>query len=142
MTEDELYAGITEALTLSGWRWMHIIRSDGRMTGNGAVGWPDIAAVHPTRCHLILWELKGDGGHVTTDQWAWIGPLAVISVALGVNAPTWKQGGGDAQLDARIVTPADYDAALAYIVGKAGRFIVRDQDDDRGRADAGLRAGT
>src|SRR5262252_4676813 len=61
VTEDELYTGITEALTIAGWRWYHVRRSDGVSEGTGARGLPDIIAVHPYRSHLIMWELKGEG---------------------------------------------------------------------------------
>lgn len=118
MTEDELYAGITEALTLAGWRWMHIIRSDGVMTGTGASGWPDLVAVHDRRAHLLIWELKAARGQATADQWAWIGPLAVVATKLS-GAPA-----GYAHFDARVLYPADYDAALSYIVGKTDRMIA------------------
>lgn len=35
MSEAELLAGLTDALTLAGWRWMHIRRSDGVTVGPG-----------------------------------------------------------------------------------------------------------
>lgn len=113
MTEDELYQGIADALTIAGWRWYHVIRSDGRSAGTGAVGFPDLFAVHPTRAQAFAWELKGDGGVMSTDQWAWIGPLAVVATLIG-------QPG---RFDARVVFPHDYDRALDYILGRAERFI-------------------
>lgn len=113
MTEDELYAGITEALTLAGWRWMHILRSDGVMTGTGAVGWPDLVAVHDRRAQMLVWELKGDGGRPTSEQYAWIGPMAVVAQLVGAG-----------RFDARVVWPKLYDAALDYIVGKNEAFAA------------------
>lgn len=112
MSEDELFIGLTQALTLAGWRWYHVIRSDGVSMGTGAVGFPDLFAVHPTRSQAFVWELKGTGGQPTIDQWAWIGPLAVVATL--VDKP--------ATFDARIVGPADYDAALHFILGKTERF--------------------
>ncbi len=55
MTEDELLAGITEALTFGGWRWTHILRSDG--VTMGMAGLPDIIAVHAGREIVLAWEL-------------------------------------------------------------------------------------
>jgi hypothetical protein len=72
MTEDELLQGITQALTLAGWRWTHIINSRGVTMGDP--GLPDIIAVHPNRPGRVLcWELKGqnsrgDNGRPTYDQ--------------------------------------------------------------------------
>lgn len=96
MTEDDLLAGITEALTYGGWRWTHIRRSDGVTVG--ATGLPDIIACHPDRSVVLAWELKSKHGVVMPDQMAWL---------LGLRGP---------QVDARIVRPADYDAALAVIL--------------------------
>jgi hypothetical protein len=107
MTEEELLAGITEALTLAGWRWSHHRRSDLAQM-QGMPGLPDIIAVHPTRKIVLAWELKGEGGRVTGDQVAWIAGLA---------AP-------DATIDARILYPAHYDRALALIVGKTDAIVV------------------
>ncbi len=96
MTEDELLAGITDALTLAGWTWTHIRRSDGITMGNA--GLPDIIAVHPVRQTMLLWELKADRGRVTTDQLRWL------------------IGGAASIVDARIVKPDEYDEALAIIL--------------------------
>lgn len=96
MTEDELLAGITEALTIAGWRWTHIRRSDGITMGNA--GLPDIIAVHPARGDVLLWELKSSRGVVSHDQVAWLAASA------------------ERRVDARIVRPADYDEALAVIL--------------------------
>lgn len=98
MTEAELLAGITEALELSGWLWTHIRRSDGVTMGDA--GLPDVIAVHPTRGLVLAWELKSARGSATLDQAAWLAGFR--------RAQT---------VDARIVRPADYDDALAVIVG-------------------------
>lgn len=96
MTEDELFAGLTDALTLAGWRWMHIIRSDGVTAG--AAGWPDLVAVHPSRNVVLAWELKGERTPVSSDQAAWLVGLR------------------DRPVDARLIRPRDYDDALRVIL--------------------------
>lgn len=98
MTEDELLTGLTDAMTLAGWRWMHILRSDGVTVGSS--GWPDLVAVHPDRPYVIAWELKGYRTPVTPDQAAWLAGLR------------------DRTVDARLVRPADYDQALNIILGR------------------------
>jgi hypothetical protein len=98
VTEDELMAGITEALTLAGWIWMHIIRSDG-VTAGGS-GFPDIVAYHPGRHLVILWELKGERTPITAEQASWIANTSGVPI------------------DAAIVRPEDYDDALGYILGQ------------------------
>lgn len=98
MTEDELLLGITEALTIAGWRWTHIRRSDGVTVGNA--GLPDIIAVHPDRDEVLAWELKSERGQLTPDQFGWIA---------GMNRRT---------IDARVIKPRDYDDALNVILGR------------------------
>jgi hypothetical protein len=98
MTEEELLAGLTDALTIAGWRWTHVRRSDGVTMGN--VGLPDLIAVHPTRDLVLAWELKSRTGIPTGDQLAW---LRGFQAARGV--------------DARLVRPAQYDDALSIILG-------------------------
>ena len=96
MTEDELLTGLTDALTLAGWTWTHIRRSDGITMGNA--GLPDIIAVkagHP----MLLWELKSQHGSITPDQMGWL--LAAQ----------------DVRVQTAIVRPDGYDAALAVILG-------------------------
>lgn len=106
MTEDELFEGITQALTIAGWRWSHIRDSRGITVGDS--GLPDIIAVHPTRGLVLAWELKGTNGKPTGDQVAWIA---------GMSAPGVK-------LDARILYPGHYDRALAFITGKTPAFVT------------------
>lgn len=107
MTEDELLEGVTQALTLSGWRWSHPRRSDlAQMQGDP--GLPDIIAVHPTRGLVLAWELKGEGGRPTGDQVAWIAAMAKPEI----------------RLDSRILYPIDYDRALELIVGKVDAFVL------------------
>lgn len=97
MTEDELLAGITEALELTGWTWTHIRRSDGITVGH--VGFPDVVATHVDRHLALVWELKSATGQATAGQVAWL--LGFLDVP-GV--------------DARLIRPEDYDAALEVIV--------------------------
>lgn len=97
MTEAELLQGITDALTISGWTWTHIIRSQGVTMGSAGI--PDVIAAHPDRGVMLAWELKAERGVVSTDQLAWLFALR-----------------GIAGIDARIIRPADYDDALQVII--------------------------
>jgi hypothetical protein len=98
MTEDELLAGITEALELGGWVWTHIRRSDGVTMGWS--GLPDVIAAHDDLELVLAWELKSRSGRVSPDQLRWL-------FALGTAAPN---------VDARIIRPADYDQALEVLI--------------------------
>lgn len=68
-TEDDLLATITEALTLTGWRWMHVRRSDLAIV-QGSQGWPDVFAVKGG--HVLIVELKSASGVVSDEQHAWL----------------------------------------------------------------------
>lgn len=116
MTEDELMRGITDALTLAGWTWMHIIRSDG-VTAGGE-GFPDIVAYHPLRHLVILWELKGERTPITAAQASWIANTAGLPI------------------DSAIVRPVDYDAALDMILGRVDHRLamLREQERETTRA--------
>lgn len=96
MTEDELQTGLIEALTIAGWRWTHIRRSDG--VTMGSPGLPDLIACHPDRELVLAWELKDATRQATPDQAAWLTGMAARPI------------------DARLIRPADYDDALAVIV--------------------------
>lgn len=98
-TEDELLIGLTDALSLAGWRWTHSRRSD-QAVMMGDPGVPDIIAVHPHRPVILAWELKGPRGQATGDQVAWLAALAPHP-----------------SVDARIVWPEDYDVALRVVLG-------------------------
>lgn len=98
MTEDELLQGITDALTIAGWRWFHVRRSDLAVV-QGHQGWPDVFAVHPLRPRVALvMELKTATGQLTGDQGAWIALLRL------------------AGLEAVVIRPDDYDRILAVIL--------------------------
>ena len=105
MTEDELLAGITEALTFGGWRWTHIRRSDGITVG--MAGLPDIIAVHPERGLALTWELKSTNGRPTLEQYAWLHGFDRVE-----------------GIDARVIYPIDYDAALEVILRGADPVAV------------------
>lgn len=107
MSEEELLAGVTEALTLAGWLWSHPRRSDLAQT-MGNPGIPDIIAVHPTRRLVLAWELKGSRGQPTGDQARWIAAMSP----------------SDTRIDARVLWPLDYDRALALIVGKVDAMVT------------------
>lgn len=98
MTEDELLAGVTDALTVGGWLWTHGRRSDLAQL-MGTPGVPDLLAVHHDRAAFLALELKADHGQPTRDQQAWL-------VALS-----------RAHVDTRLVYPHDYDALIVELVG-------------------------
>jgi len=97
-TEDDLLAGVADALTLGRWDWTHARRSD-LATLMGTPGVPDIIAVHE-RGTLLALELKSDHGSPTADQLRWITRLARAQA-----------------VDARVVYPDQYDALLVELVG-------------------------
>ena len=95
MTEAELLAGITDALTLAGFRWTHIRDSRGITVGNS--GLPDIVAAKGGR--VLAWELKSQKGQPTYDQLAWLRELE------------------NGKVDARLIRPDQYDSLLKEIFG-------------------------
>lgn len=97
MTEDELLTGITDALTLAGWRWFHVRRSDLAIV-QGMQGWPDVFAVHPTRRLTLVLELKTDTGHLDLEQGLWFHAL------------------GQAGHNPVVIRPAEYDRIVAVIL--------------------------
>jgi hypothetical protein len=100
MTEDELLAGVTEALTYGGWRWRHARRDDLALV-MGDPGLPDLVAVHLHRGIVLTWELKAARGVLAAEQAAWLGGFARATM-----------------IDSRVIRPADYDDALAIILGR------------------------
>lgn len=97
MTEEELLVGITDALTIAGWTWMHILRSDHVTMGHA--GFPDVVAAHPAQPFVLAWELKSQKGTISPEQWRWMQAL-----------------GASRDVDVRVIRPADYDLALEVIV--------------------------
>jgi hypothetical protein len=98
MTEDELLEGVTGALTAGRWLWHHVRRSDLALQ-QGQGGWPDVFALHPERGESFVAELKADGGRLTPLQADWLDAFAACGIP------------------ARVVTPRDYDALVAELVG-------------------------
>lgn len=98
MAEDELLIGITDALTIGGWRWTHARRSD-LAVSMGHQGFPDVFAVHPTRMLAIGLELKTDRGRATPEQLDWLASLRMAGI--------WTA----------LIRPADYDRILELVLG-------------------------
>lgn len=98
-TEDELLIAVTDALTLCGWRWMHVRRSDLAVV-MGSQGWPDVVALRGG-LGLAL-ELKSTAGRPTGEQVAWLRELRA------------------AGLSALVIRPDDLDDLLRVIVGRDG----------------------
>lgn len=101
MSEDELQTGITEALTLAGWRWFHIRRSDQAII-EGFQGWPDIFAVHPVRKLTLILELKAQDGRLSAEQGAWFSAL------------------GACHHNPIVIRPTEYDDILRAILDDRG----------------------
>ena len=93
MTEEELLIAVTDALTIFGWRWSHIRRSDRAIT-MGHPGLPDIIAARHGR--LKFYELKTAKGQLTQDQFAWQLDMPPNSYAV----------------EYRLVRPADLDDVI------------------------------
>jgi hypothetical protein len=114
MTEDELLTGITDALTLAGWRWFHVRRSDQAIV-QGHQGWPDVFAVHVPRHLALALECKTAEGRLTGDQAIWLHDLNAS--ASGVSAVT--------------IRPGDYDRILSVILGRPAEQLTADQAPTR-----------
>lgn len=93
-----MLAGICDALTLGGWRWFHIRRSD-KAVQQGHPGLPDIIAVHTGRRMVWAGELKSAHGRLTESQKEWLGALTGVP---GVRAD--------------VVRPAGYDAVVRWLL--------------------------
>lgn len=124
MTEDELLLGITEALTIAGWRWTHIRRSDG--VTQGASGLPDIIACHPNRDEVLLWELKSKTGRITL---AFATPGIMVALAQVAGQPEVALQVGVHRMlfdpdEARAVAQAFIEAADQVEGVRAGSFSL------------------
>jgi len=95
-TEDDLLTAITEALTLYGYRWHHVRRSD-KALQMGHAGFPDICAAR----NGLVWfiELKSEKGSLDSEQFAW-------SIAV----EPWTDASEHVRW--RVWHPSDLDAAL------------------------------
>ena len=73
MSEDDLLAEVAQLLTLGGWRWHHMRRSDlGQPMGDP--GFPDIIAVRGGV--LLAIELKAAKGRLEVGQREWLDDIA------------------------------------------------------------------
>jgi hypothetical protein len=82
MNERELQRTVTEALTLYGWRWLHMKPArtpDGKYLTrqDGHPGFPDLVAVRGGV--LRFDELKGDGGRPSAEQQEWAAALSRVT---------------------------------------------------------------
>jgi VRR-NUC domain len=100
MTEDELLQAITEAATLTGWRWTHVRRSDlGILQGHQ--GFPDLVLAR--RGRVLFLELKAHDGRLAPNQVAWLDALS-------------GAGSGDIrEVDVLVVRPSMLDDVLAEL---------------------------
>jgi hypothetical protein len=108
MTEDDLLAAITDALTLYGWRWTHPRRSDKALT-MGHSGAPDIIAARKGIVYFI--ELKSARGRLDAEQFAWMSALGWPQRPQGEVERTAPPG-ADERIRLRVWWPEDLDAAL------------------------------
>jgi hypothetical protein len=69
--------------------------------------------VNPERAQLLVLELKAEGGRLSPLQDEWL--------------DAWRAVG----VDARVVTPRDYDALVAELVGDRLARPWRDSPDER-----------
>lgn len=98
MTEEDLLAGVTDALSHAGYLWTHQRRSDLALT-MGTPGVPDVIAVHPKRGKVLVLELKSAKGRMEPGQAEWLDAF---------------RGAG---IPARIVTPDGYDDLIHELLG-------------------------
>ena len=104
-TEDDILTGIIEAMLLTGWRVMHIRRSD-RALVMGSQGFPDIIATPPHGGPVLVIETKSANGRVTDDQAAWL----VAFAQAGVTAAVIRPDGYDRAVNLVIVGSSAHDA--------------------------------
>ena len=96
MNENDLLQGVTDALTLRGWRWSHPRRSD-KAVMMGHAGVPDILAARNGRVLFI--ELKSETGRLSADQAAWFAEFPLVTYTF----------------TALVLRPSGYDAFLETI---------------------------
>lgn len=99
--EDALLTALLELFGLLGWRSYHVRRSDRAIVqGVGGDGFPDIVALDPRTNRMLVIECKSDHGIPTPDQLAWLFAFRGLGT-----------------VEATIVRPATYDAAIDWIRG-------------------------
>jgi hypothetical protein len=87
MTEDQLVHGLADAMSLSGWHWWHVRRSD-RALWMGTKGWPDLTALPPRlNGPLLVIEAKSAHGVVTPEQGRWLALLHRTGITTAVIRP-------------------------------------------------------
>jgi hypothetical protein len=83
-SEDDLLADVAQRLTLGGWRWHHIRRTDlGLQMGDP--GFPDLIATR--RDQLLVVELKGPRGSYEPGQTDWLAGFVAVK---RVHVATWR----------------------------------------------------
>jgi hypothetical protein len=98
-TEEHVLSGLLDTFQIAGWLAFHSRRTDlGVAQGTGAVGLPDILAVHPYYGELVAIECKSERGRLSVEQWAWIWALR------------------NAGVTAVVCRPSDYDRCIAAIL--------------------------
>jgi hypothetical protein len=103
MTEDQLVHGLADAMSLAGWTWWHVRRSD-RALWMGTKGWPDISALPPRHDGpLLVIEAKSAHGVVTPEQGRWLSLLHRAGVT------------------AAVIRPKHYDRALHLVLDGTSR---------------------
>lgn len=96
MTEDAMLRGVIDAALWGGWLVHHVRRSDKALT-MGSPGFPDVVMVPPRHGRGLALELKSDRGRVRPGQAEWLAAFRAAGI------------------DARLITPADYDATLQLL---------------------------
>lgn len=107
MTEDELLAGITDAATFLGWRWMHVRRSDLAIV-QGHQGFPDLVLARDG--DVVFAELKTELGNLTPEQVAWGEQLQRPWDDDQDTCDTWRP-------TYYVIRPRTYDAFLGDVLG-------------------------
>lgn len=83
MSEEELQLHVNIELTVNGWLWHHVRRSD-RAQQQGGNGWPDIVAIRGSR--VVVAELKTAKGRIEWAQQGWLDAWR----ATGAEVYVWK----------------------------------------------------
>lgn len=108
--EESLLQAITDALSLTGWTWQHIRRSDLAIV-QGTAGFPDLIAIRDGT--LLAIECKTETGRPTYEQVLWLRSFRSIA---------------GFRTYALIVRPTDLDELLLGITGKDADAYARIAD--------------
>lgn len=93
-----MLSGLLEAAGYGGWQSFHVRRSDLALT-MGSPGFPDIVLCHEQRQAALVIECKAQGGRFRPGQRQWLDAFTAAGV------------------EARVCTPAEYDATVVYLLG-------------------------